>query len=67
MLGRRCVGNNYAIRWASNNGHLEVVRLLLNDSRVNPSANNNEAIQRASKRGHFEIVELLRSDYRFRE
>ncbi len=30
-----------AIIWASKNGHLEVVKLLLNDSRVNPSAQDN--------------------------
>ena len=29
-------GDNYAIRIASENGHAEVVKLLLNDSRVNP-------------------------------
>ncbi len=42
-------GNSYndlitsftAIRLASENGHLEVVKLLLSDSRVNPSAEDN--------------------------
>ena len=29
--------NNYAIRWASEKGHLEVVQELLKDNRVDPS------------------------------
>jgi len=56
--------NNYAIRWASGNGHLEVVRLLLSDPRVDPSVNNNYAIRRASENGHTKIVRLLLVDPR---
>ena len=46
--------DNYAIRWASLQGHWEVVKLLLEDSRVNSSA-----IQEASLHGHWEVVKLL--------
>ena len=37
--------DNYAIQLASENGHLEVVERLLQDERVDPSADNNYAIQ----------------------
>ena len=30
-----------AIKWASRNGHTEIVKHLLNDSRVDPSAQDN--------------------------
>jgi hypothetical protein len=39
---------------ASLHGHLEIVTLLLQDSRVDPSADNNSAIQSASLHGHLE-------------
>jgi ankyrin repeat protein len=56
--------NDYAIKWASNNGHLEVVQLLLSDPRVDPSTNDNAAIRWASGNGHLEVVQLLLSDTR---
>jgi hypothetical protein len=37
--------DNNAIKWAAQNGHPEVVKLLLQDDRVNPSAKNNLAIK----------------------
>jgi len=40
----------------------EIVKLLLNDTRVNPSDQDNEALRNASARGHFEIVKLLISN-----
>ena len=49
---------------ASNYGHIEIVKLLLNDSRVDPSDKNNEAIRLASEEGHIDIVKLLASDKR---
>ncbi|EPZ34672.1 hypothetical protein O9G_004840 [Rozella allomycis CSF55] len=42
---------NYSIRHASKNGHVEVVELLLEDSRVNPGARENYAIRLASENG----------------
>jgi ankyrin repeat protein len=53
-----------AIRLASQRGHSEVVKLLLEDKRVDPSACNNEAIRWASKNGHLEVVKLLLQDGR---
>ena len=53
-----------AIRFASMEGHIEVVRLLLQDPRVDPSVSNNEAILNAVSNGHTEIVRLLLQDPR---
>jgi len=49
---------------ASQNGHLDIIQLLLSDPRVNPADNNNGAIRYASKNGHLDIVQLLLSDPR---
>ena len=56
--------NNCAIRLASFYGQTEVVKILLQDSRVDPSADNNLAIQWASKYGHHEVVKILLQDSR---
>ena len=56
--------DNYAIRLASQKGHLEIVRILLQDCRVDPGAAYNYAIRFASKKGHLEIVRLLLQDSR---
>ena len=47
---------------ASQNGHYNVVKLLLEDNRVNPADDNNSAIQWASKKGHYNVVKLLLRD-----
>jgi hypothetical protein len=41
-----------------------VVKLLLSDKRVDPSAADNYAIRYASKKGHYDVVELLLADER---
>ena len=52
--------NDYVLRWASENGHLEVVKLLLaNDADVH--ANDDYALRWASENGHLEVVKYLRS------
>ena len=56
--------HNLAIRNAAENGHLEIVRLLLADERVDPSDNHNFAIQWAAENGHLEVVKLLLTDMR---
>jgi len=56
--------NNYAIRYAAENGQTEIVKLLLSDDRVDPSADDNEAIRYAAKNGHTEIVKILLQDDR---
>jgi hypothetical protein len=43
-------------------GHLYIVKLLLSDKRVNPSAESNGAIREACREGHSEIAKLLLSD-----
>ncbi len=54
-----------AVVLASAGGHSEVLRFLLDNTRVDPSANNNEALLSASKSGHSEIVQLLLSHPRY--
>jgi ankyrin repeat protein len=54
----------FLIRWASRDGHLEIVRVLLRDRRVDPTASNNKAIWWAARNGHAEIVQLLLKDGR---
>ena len=59
-----CYKNNTTIEIASRCGNTEVVRLLLSDNRVDPSANDNFAIQGASMNGCVDVVRLLLSDNR---
>ena len=49
---------------ASENGHIDVVRLLLADGRVNPAASDNYAIRLASENGRTDVVRLLLADGR---
>ena len=56
--------DNWAIRYASQNGHSAVVELLLQYPRVDPAARDNEAIRYASHNGHRVVVELLLQDTR---
>uniref|UniRef100_A0A6C0JS57 Uncharacterized protein n=1 Tax=viral metagenome TaxID=1070528 RepID=A0A6C0JS57_9ZZZZ len=56
--------DNAAIGYASHDGHLEIVKLLLADPRVNPATNNNWPIRCASHNGHLEVVRLLLDDSR---
>jgi ankyrin repeat protein len=61
---------NYAIKFASKNGHVEVVKFLLSDEirtrypRINPSADNNFAMGWAYLSGHLEIIKILSEDQR---
>lgn len=49
---------------ACKNGELEIVRGLLSNPQVDPSAYNNHAIHSASLKGHIEVVRLLLNDPR---
>jgi ankyrin repeat protein len=55
--------NSYtSLIWASENGHLEVVRALL-DAKANVNAKTDTgytALQRARSEGHMDVVALLR-------
>lgn len=53
-----------SIRWASASGHVDLVRTLLQDSRVDPSTHQNHPIQMASKYGHEDVVAILLRDPR---
>jgi ankyrin repeat protein len=53
--------NNFAIRLASRNGHIEVVQELLKTNKVDPAAENNYAIRGAIKNDHIEVVRELLS------
>jgi len=56
--------NNCAIRGASEDGHEEIVRLLLADNRVDPTDQSNYAIRWACRNGHIRVVRLLLTDPR---
>ena len=53
-----------AFCFAARKGHLEVVKALIKDMRVNPGVDDNLAIRWASWAGHSEIVKLLMRDNR---
>lgn len=55
---------NEAIREASERGHVDVVRFLLEDPRVDPTAMNNEAFRFACDGGHVEVARVLLQDPR---
>jgi hypothetical protein len=57
------IENDYALRRACQNGHLEIVELLLNHG-ANPAALDDTPIRVAAKGGHTEIVRLLLRDTR---
>ena len=51
--------DNIFIRWVCRKGHTEIVKMLLADPRVDPTANDNYAICVASGNGHVEIIIML--------
>jgi len=53
------IHNNFAIRVAAINGHIETVKLLLQDPRIDPTAQLNEPIRYAAENGHIEVVKIL--------
>jgi ankyrin repeat protein len=48
-----------ALIWASNNGHLEAVKLLLEHG-ANVHSDDDYALRWASFKGHLEVVKLLK-------
>ncbi|KAJ3284904.1 hypothetical protein HDU76_008209, partial [Blyttiomyces sp. JEL0837] len=50
---------NQAICFASERGHVDVVKVLLETPGVDASAVNNYAIRRAAKNGHYDVVKVL--------
>ena len=47
---------NIAILNASQYGHADVVRIVLNDHRVNPADHSNHVTSWASKNGHSDVI-----------
>jgi ankyrin repeat protein len=66
LVGRNyfSVDHNIAIRLACVQGHVECVKILLQDSRVDPSVELNFAMEYSANEGHIEIVKLLLKDWR---
>ena len=58
------VDNNYTIQYASLKGYHEIVKLLLQDSKLDPSVDGNYPIRASSQNGHYEVVKLLLRDPR---
>src|SRR6185503_9095679 len=56
--------NNWPIRIASQKGHIDIVRLLLEDTRVDPSEFDNQALYNACSYHHLKVVKLLLTDPR---
>jgi hypothetical protein len=54
----------FALVWSAEKGCVPLLKLLLADQRVNPSADDQRAIRLASKNGHTEVVKLLLADQR---
>ena len=50
--------DNYAVRWAAENGHLEVVKYL-HENGADITAEDNEAVRCAAIYGHLEVVKYL--------
>jgi hypothetical protein len=50
--------------WLLQNGHLAVVERLLQDERVDPSADDNYAVRWAAQNGHLAVVDRLLEDDR---
>lgn len=64
IVGRSAKLNNRALMAAAAEGHLDVVKLLAADVRVDRSASNNAALRVAAKNGHAAIVQFLLGDAR---
>ena len=54
------MNNEDALIWASQKGHLEIVKYLVSLG-ANIHANNDEALRWASNNGHYEIVKYIES------
>jgi hypothetical protein len=59
--------SNAAIRIAARNGYINIVRLLMKDPRVDPSAANNFALNWSYYGGHKDVAMLLLTDKRVRD
>ena len=60
LIENNFITNDKALKYASGNGHLEVVKYLV-DHGANVNAEDDEALRYASKNGHKDIVTFLKS------
>jgi ankyrin repeat protein len=67
ILRDPAANDNHGIKWACENGYIDLVRTLLQDSRVNPGANYNIALFWAAFRGYNDIIKLLLQDSRVKK
>jgi hypothetical protein len=58
------VNRNSPIRWASEKGYVEIVKILLAQKNVNPADMANSALKNACEYGQLEVVKLLMNDSR---
>ena len=63
-LTQCCDCDSSIVKWMAEHGHIGVVKLLLEESDVNPGADYNYAIKWASANGHSEVVKILLKDPR---
>ena len=52
--------NNYAVKWASANGHLEVVKYL-HENGADVTGNDNYAVMHAAENGYSDVVRYLKA------
>ena len=58
------LNDNEAIKVAAELGHMNIVEILIKDTRVNPADWNNAAIRWAAENGHTDTVSVLLNDNR---
>ena len=56
---REVVDKNYPLIAAAKNGHVEIVKLLLEDPRVDPEANENAALIVACQNNQLDVVKVV--------
>lgn len=59
--------NSYSLIFAANKGYYEIVELLINDKRIDPTKTENAAIILSNNKEHTDIVEILFKDQRVQD
>ena len=59
IIDSEVIDNNWAIKYASENGHADLVKLLIDFGKIDVTVENNYTIRFASDNGHSEIIKLL--------
>jgi len=61
------ISRNFAFIFASKNGNLEILKIFIKKTNINPSLNFNESIKVAFEMNHFEVVYFLWQDKRVKD